>query len=300
MTDYSFDPIPVIDPASGTPLRNLIGQVYAPTDTSFVTPLTVKDLTGLPMSGVAVGDLYVSVAFRVTDQKKVVWKSGGYIIPMTSTDSIIADSEQAASDAAAAASSAAASASTASTASAAASTSAQAALAAQAAAEAAVAGGGGTGGGFDEAQLDTYLGGEAQNLVVTVGTKASLDPATGKLLASQLPTVAKSHVYTGVASQAAMLALPATVDDWAFRTDLSTAYVLTALPATTLSNWVAVPSNLNLSNAPAGYTYTLVKNETTGVWPARGSSRTDIFVHWLGSGVDVPSGWLANDLRISR
>lgn len=55
-----------------------------------------------------------------------------------------------------------------------------------------------------------------------------------------------SHVYTPdvftAVSQSAMLALLATPGDYAVRTDVNKTYILKAMPPTTLSNWVEMPS----------------------------------------------------------
>ena len=66
---------------------------------------------------------------------------------------------------------------------------------------------------------------------------ASLD-ANGKIPTSQIPSISFSSGYV-VTSQAAMLALSsAAVGSIAIRTDNSKNYVLSGLPATTLSNWL--------------------------------------------------------------
>ncbi|MGF7149433.1 hypothetical protein FHS96_003084 [Sphingomonas zeicaulis] len=59
----------------------------------------------------------------------------------------------------------------------------------------------------------------------------------GKVSPSQLPAFDAIDVFV-VADQAAMLGLAASVADFAIRTDISKTYILTALPATTLANWV--------------------------------------------------------------
>ncbi len=64
---------------------------------------------------------------------------------------------------------------------------------------------------------------------------AQLD-ATGKLSASQLPALAITETFV-VASESAMLALSAQEGDVAVRTDENKSYILTAAPASTLSNW---------------------------------------------------------------
>mgnify|MGYP006951086922 CR=1 FL=1 len=64
---------------------------------------------------------------------------------------------------------------------------------------------------------------------------ATLD-AAGKLDAGQLPALAITETFV-VNTQAAMLALSAQEGDVAVRTDLSKSFILTAAPASTLSNW---------------------------------------------------------------
>ena len=67
---------------------------------------------------------------------------------------------------------------------------------------------------------------------------AGLDPS-GKLNPSQLPSLAITDVFV-VASQAAMLALGAQVGDVAIRTDANKTFILQAVPATTLANWIEI------------------------------------------------------------
>jgi len=80
------------------------------------------------------------------------------------------------------------------------------------------------------------------------GGVATLDN-TGKLTAAQLPSFSVTSVYT-VASQAAMLALPASVGNEAIRTDIGNAlFILTTLPASTLANWTEIGTSPVLSVA---------------------------------------------------
>lgn len=65
---------------------------------------------------------------------------------------------------------------------------------------------------------------------------ATLDSG-GKIPSTQLPAIAVNQTYV-VNSQAAMLALAADVGDTCVRTDISATFILQALPASTLSNWV--------------------------------------------------------------
>lgn len=81
----------------------------------------------------------------------------------------------------------------------------------------------------------------------TLGTAATLDTGTaegnipvlgvnGKLADSVVPKIAITETYL-VASEAAMLALTAEVGDVAIRSDVKKNYILSAIPAATLSNW---------------------------------------------------------------
>ncbi len=69
---------------------------------------------------------------------------------------------------------------------------------------------------------------------------ATLGP-DGKVPTSQLPATLINSVFV-VASEAAMLALPAIKADMAIRTDTGVTYVLQNPPATTLANWVLLPT----------------------------------------------------------
>lgn len=82
---------------------------------------------------------------------------------------------------------------------------------------------------------------------------AALD-GSGKVPLSQLPAFSLVDVFT-VASQAAMLALSgAGIGDLAVRTDLSETFILSALPASTLGNWVLItpPSGVSTFNSRSG------------------------------------------------
>jgi hypothetical protein len=68
------------------------------------------------------------------------------------------------------------------------------------------------------------------------GGYPSLD-GSGKVPSSELPSVTINDTYTET-SQAAMLALAANVGDTCVRPDISATFILSALPASTLGNWV--------------------------------------------------------------
>jgi hypothetical protein len=74
--------------------------------------------------------------------------------------------------------------------------------------------------------------------------------ADGKLLSSQLPSIAVTTVDT-VSSQAAMLALPVTKGAIAIRSDItvgSTMFILAANDPTVLGNWINVPAPGNVTS----------------------------------------------------
>jgi hypothetical protein len=91
MTWYTYPILPAIDPSTGLPVRNLGGQVFAPTDTSFATPLNVFDLAGVPLAGnvIVVTNDGVTTQFRVQDQPVVTWKSGSYILGLSSPQGLL-------------------------------------------------------------------------------------------------------------------------------------------------------------------------------------------------------------------
>ena len=140
---------------------------------------------------------------------------------------------------------------------------------------------------------------------------ASLD-ANGKIPSSQIPAISFSSGYV-VTSQGAMLALSsAVVGSIAIRTDNSKNYVLSGLPATTLTNWlellmpVAVSSvngrtesNISLTSTdiPEGsnlyYTNTRARNAISGTSPVvYSTSSGDISMNAATSAV---AGYLTAD-----
>jgi len=85
----------------------------------------------------------------------------------------------------------------------------------------------------------------------------------GKIPSSQIPAISFQSASV-VASESAMLAISgAQVGSMAIRTDNSKNYVLSALPATTLANWVqlSTPSSVTSVNGNAGPSVVLTTNE---------------------------------------
>lgn len=79
----------------------------------------------------------------------------------------------------------------------------------------------------------------------------------GTLNASIIPSIAATHVYVD-ASQAAMLAHgSAVIGDISKRTDLGTSFVLSALPSSTLGNWISITDG-GAVNSVNGLTGTVV------------------------------------------
>lgn len=77
---------------------------------------------------------------------------------------------------------------------------------------------------------------------------ATLD-VTGKIPVGQIPPITITAVYV-VASEAAMLALAASIGNIAIRTDLGNSeFILTELPASTLGNWIMIGTSPVLSVA---------------------------------------------------
>jgi hypothetical protein len=100
----------------------------------------------------------------------------------------------------------------------------------------------------------------ANNGVATLGND-------GKIPSAQIPSVSFQSA-TVVANEAAMLALSsAVVGSIAIRTDNNNNYVLSALPATTLANWIqlATPSSVTSVNGNAGPNVVLTAADISGV-----------------------------------
>jgi hypothetical protein len=55
VTDYTHGPAIAFDFAAGLPIKNAVGNVYAPTDGSYATPLTVTTMFGVPVTDITSG-----------------------------------------------------------------------------------------------------------------------------------------------------------------------------------------------------------------------------------------------------
>ena len=94
--DYVFSDIVALDPATGDPIPDASGPVYALEDDSLSTPLVVRDETGAESTTVSTGPLGLLVPFTVADRAQVVWPSGGVRVVLTSMTGLLRDAEDAA------------------------------------------------------------------------------------------------------------------------------------------------------------------------------------------------------------
>lgn len=176
--------------------------------------------------------------------------------------------------------------------------------------------------GFNETQLDAYLGGEASNLVVVVAGKAedadlaalaaSLTTALadkadlgsdGKVLPAQLPapsggTSGPQPFGADAADQTARLAMSSLVAGTrVLQLDNQTLYELVTLPASSAGNWRAVGMIAsNYVNARSNAYFKLIV--ATGAAATRPIARSDI--HYLvqtldGAQPNPANGWLQGD-----
>lgn len=84
MTWYTFGGYPAYDPAAAQLVIDAVGQVFAVADTAFATPLQTYDLTNTPQAELRANSQGYLVQFRVENHPEVIWKSGGYKVPLQS------------------------------------------------------------------------------------------------------------------------------------------------------------------------------------------------------------------------
>lgn len=90
MTWFAYHSVPAIDPVSGELITSgTEGQIFATTDELFASPLPIFDLTGAPLSVVKIGQIPVTAEFQVQDAPEVRWKSGSYVLTLTSSSGLI-------------------------------------------------------------------------------------------------------------------------------------------------------------------------------------------------------------------
>jgi len=98
MATYVFGPFVAYDPTPpGALVKGAAGKVYATTDTAFATPLSVTDMAGVAMTDIFSSAEGVIEEFKVVDHSQVVWKSGSYVLPLTSDQGLKEAAESAAS-----------------------------------------------------------------------------------------------------------------------------------------------------------------------------------------------------------
>lgn len=73
-----------LNPSTGLPVPGAVGQVYALTDTGFLSPLPITDLAGIPMGSLTSGMTGVFPPFLCPGYQRVMVKSGSFVTPMTS------------------------------------------------------------------------------------------------------------------------------------------------------------------------------------------------------------------------
>lgn len=110
MTDIAYGPLIAMDPTTGQLLPDAEGQVFAITDTTFSSPIPMKDLSGVTMTLLKTSRESAQFdEFLVADLLELNWKSGPNIVRLTSFKGlqIIAEAAKAAAQASAAAAAAA-------------------------------------------------------------------------------------------------------------------------------------------------------------------------------------------------
>lgn len=99
MTRYEFQSVVAMDPTYGTVVKGGSGQVYAPLDTAFASPLAVFDRAGAQKPNIKTTAEGVTEEFYVDDQPIVWWRSGPYAFLISSFTGMVASTEAARADA---------------------------------------------------------------------------------------------------------------------------------------------------------------------------------------------------------
>jgi peptidoglycan/xylan/chitin deacetylase (PgdA/CDA1 family) len=87
MALYPYRATLTIDPATGDKALNATGEIYALADTGFSTPLAALNSTGLPVTLTSNSD-GILPTFYVDDHTSVNWKSGSYVFPLVTSQSV--------------------------------------------------------------------------------------------------------------------------------------------------------------------------------------------------------------------
>ena len=129
----------------------------------------------------------------------------------------------------------------------------------------------------------------------------------GKIPVSMIPAVAISQAFV-VSSQAAMLSLDAQTGDVAKRTDLGYSFILSAEPASTLSNWVQLTDDvLAQLGLPSGATQVGATDDSGSNTTVQGALDLKVSIASLSSngtaqkigtagGISIQA-WMGNDFR---
>lgn len=88
---FEFRPIPAVTDAGERAPEGAGGQVFAPTDTSFSTPLAVQDSAGVNTTTITVSSQGLTSRFTHATLAHVVWKAGSYIVDLYSLSGMMAD-----------------------------------------------------------------------------------------------------------------------------------------------------------------------------------------------------------------
>lgn len=105
MTIHIFPPFVAVDPSNPNVVAaGETGQVYATSDLTFTTPLTITSLNDQPLTELEANQIGLVQGFRADCDGTCVWKSGLYVVPMMAPKSILDAALAAAAAAAASAS----------------------------------------------------------------------------------------------------------------------------------------------------------------------------------------------------
>lgn len=88
--DYIFPPRPAVDPLTGELAKNASLTPYAPSDTGFTTPLTIKDTSGLPVSVVRTNYLGLTETVTSEDEPVLILKDGSFTTSIESPTGMLA------------------------------------------------------------------------------------------------------------------------------------------------------------------------------------------------------------------
>lgn len=97
MTIHVFPPFVAVDPSNPNVVAaGESGQVYATSDLTFTTPLTITSLNDQPLTELEANNIGLVPGFRADCDGTCVWKSGLYVVPLMAPQSILAAAQAAA------------------------------------------------------------------------------------------------------------------------------------------------------------------------------------------------------------